>query len=219
MHRLIGAAAAAVAVALAGAGAALGFGGAQLDAKACGGGKLAVNVVQAITNDADSGVAGNVWAFDDLTRQIQVWQTGATTFCAIVRYEGTFTTNAGASPGGSGAVSAGIRGQFDGGYRTTQFTATLAPTKPTHGFIGRYDYACDLSFDCPGYVDWTSFYFTGVSGYDLAWWGWQYRAGANGTWVNSVDGNSGDITGAAGPGRGAGGAHAPAGHGPGGHDR
>ena len=46
---------------------------------------------------------------------------------------------------------------------------------------------------CPGLVDWTAQYFSSTSGYDLAWWGWEYRAGRHGTWVNALSGNSGDI--------------------------
>ena len=36
---------------------------------------------------------------------------------------------------------------------------------------------------------------TTTSGFDVgAWWGWVYHAGSNGSWVNAVSGNSGDIT-------------------------
>jgi len=171
--------------------------GPQLAASACGPGTLVVNVEQKVRNDADSGVAGNAWAFDDYERHIKVWQTGSSpdTFCATVSYEGKFTTNAGASPGNTGTVEAGVRGRFEGGYRTTQFTGTFSPTEPTHGNLGVFDYRCDISFNCPGYVPWTTFYFTSTSGFDLAWWGWIYHAGKNGTWVNAISGNAGDITG------------------------
>lgn len=170
----------------------------QLDKSRCGAGELIVDVEHGVLNDHDSGVAGNSWALDAYEREIRVWQTGVNTFCAIVRYDGEFVTLAGASPGGSSTVAAGVEGDLEGGYRTTEFTATFAPTRPTDGDLGTFDYGCDVSPSCPGRVSWFGFYFTNISGLDLAWWGWSYDAGDNGFWVNSIDGNSGDITGSAG---------------------
>jgi hypothetical protein len=63
------------------------------------------------------------------------------------------------------------------------------------GSIGTFDYKCDAFGNCPGYANWTEFYFTAISGFDLAWWGWVYHAGDNGSWVNSIFRNSGNITG------------------------
>jgi hypothetical protein len=173
--------------------------GAQLHsgASACPGGTLVVNVVQKITGDADSGVAGNAWAYDDLVRQIQVVQTAPGSFCATVKYQGNFTTNEGPSPNATATVAEGVVGTFEGGYVSAVFTATLraAPGARTRGSIGTYPYDCDAAFNCPGYVDWTTLYFENVSGWGLAWWGWVYHAGNNGSWVNSIEGNTGDITG------------------------
>lgn len=173
--------------------------GAQLHsgASACPSGTLVVNVVQKVLNDADSGVAGNTWALDEFVRQIQVVQTGSNTFCATVKFEGSFTTFAGTSPGGTSSVSQGVVGHFQGGYVSTQFSATLksAPDVSTRGNIGIIDYRCDVAPNCPGYLDWKTFYFDNVSGFDLEWWGWIYRAGNNGSWLNVISGNSGDITG------------------------
>lgn len=169
----------------------------QLDESGCGGGELVVDMEQNVLNDHDSGVAGNSWALDAYEREIRVWQTGVNTFCAIVRYDGEFVTLAGTSPGGSSTVAAGVEGDLEGGYRTTAFTATFAPTRPTEGDLGTFDYGCDVSPSCPGRVSWFGFYFTNISGLDLAWWGWSYDAGENGFWVNSIDGNSGEITGSA----------------------
>lgn len=169
--------------------------GPQLAASACGaGGAPVINAVEAVRNDDDSGVAGNAWASDDYMRTIQVWHVGTDTYCAIVRYVGSFTTRAGASPSGAGVVAAGIRGVMHGGYRSTSFTATLRsdPAWKTHGFVGVVDYRCDGSFSCPGRVSWLAQYFSSNT-FDYAWWGWEYRAGSHGTWINSVDGNSGDI--------------------------
>jgi hypothetical protein len=148
-----------------------------------------------VRNDADSGVGGNAWAFDNFVRQIVVVKTGDRTYCAITRYGGVFTTIDGTSPGGAGHVSAGIVGAFGGGYRSTAFTADFAPTKPTSGSIGTVNYGCDASFNCPGRFDWTTLYFTNVAGFDLAWWGWLYKTQAHGTWLNAITGNVGDIAG------------------------
>lgn len=173
----------------------------ELTRQACGGGTLVVDVEQHVLNDADSGSGGNNWALDHYGRHIRVWRQGPNTFCATVRYEGEFTTFAGISPGATGTVDAGITGEMAGGYRTTHFTATLlaSPGYPTQGNIGTFDYGCDVAGTCPGRVSWLPFYFSGVTNFDLDWWGWTYQAEHNGSWINAVTGNSGDITGSATP--------------------
>ena len=170
--------------------------GPQLAASACGTDRsLVINVVEAVVDDRDDGVHGNVWASDSYMRMIQVWQTGADTFCATVRYAGSFVTIAGDSPGGTGSVAAGIRGVMHGGYRSTSFHATLlaSPAWRTRGFVGVVDYGCHGTTTCPGRIDWVGQYFSGAGDFALAWWGWEYRAGSHGTWINAADGNSGDI--------------------------
>ncbi len=176
------------------------FGANELKKSACANtvGAPVINVEQQVKNDADSAVGGNAWAMDHYKREIVVYKTtAANTYCAIVKYEGGFVTLAGASPQNTGTVGAGIKGAMSGGYRSTLFTGTLKsnPSKPTHGSIGTYDYACDTSFNCPGVVNWRTLYFDNISGFDLAWWGWQYKTAKNGSWINAVTGNVGDITG------------------------
>jgi hypothetical protein len=182
--------------------AAASFGGdlaANLSPSQCAG-TLVISVAEGVRNDIDSGTAGNFWAYDDFVRSIKVWKTGSSTYCAILGYAGTFTTVAGRSPQNTADIPAGIRGFFYGGYRTVSFTATQRATPlgswPTQGFVGVVDYKCNATTaDCPGYIDWVAQYFTDKSGptLDLAWWGWEYRAGRHGTWVNASTGNSGDI--------------------------
>ena len=160
-----------------------------------GSGRPIINVVQRIQNDIDSGVNGNYWAYDDLRRHIQVWQTGTNAYCAVVRDQGSFTTVAGDSPGGSTTIAAGITGTFKGGY-TARITGTLkaTPGASTRGFIGDFDYQCDASTgNCPGYVSWPDLYFNTGSTFDYISWGWIYHGGNNGRWVNAVTGNRGDI--------------------------
>jgi hypothetical protein len=157
---------------------------------------IVVWVTQLVMNDVDSGVAGNAWAVDKYAREILVRRTGHKTYCAALRYyDGAFATVAGISPGGTGFVSDGISGTLTGGYKTVNFRARFRPLAPTSGDIGVADFACDLSFTCPGAVSWLDLYFTDVQGFALDWWAWIYDAGANGLWVNRSTGNSGDILG------------------------
>jgi len=171
--------------------------GSEVDAGQCPPGKLVLNVTHKVVNDADSGVASNYWAYDDYNKHIQVWQASPDAFCAIVRYVGSFTTVATRSPGNTDDISAGITGTFEGGYRAN-ITGTLNPdpTSRTRGYLGPFDYQWggDPADGTIIPFDWVGTYFSSISIFDQVWWGWIYHAGANGTWVNAVSGNSGDIT-------------------------
>jgi hypothetical protein len=168
-----------------------------LTAAACGSGTVVVFALERVLNDADSGVAGNAWAFDNYWRRLIVVRTGYNQYCVVTRYLGRFTTNEGTSPGGTGTVAAGDTGFFAGGYRSTTFTAKFTPAMPQLGKLGIFDYQCDTSFNCPGYVDWTKWYFNNGAGVPLtlAYWGWLYGSAGHGLWKNSITGNAGDITG------------------------
>lgn len=177
--------------------------GSELNAGQCPDGDLVINVTHKVVNGLDSGVK-DWWAFVDYNRTIQVWQTGEDKFCALVKYKGHFITLEGSSPMNTDAdgIAAGIKGTFRGGYRMI-ITGTLKgalQTFPWRGTIGTFDFECvatnypDHSAACPGIFVWQDEYFeTGyVKKYE--WWGWKYHAGKNGTWVNSSEGNTGDIT-------------------------
>jgi len=185
----------------------------EVNPEQCGPGPLVINVTEKIVNSLDSGVL-SWWAFTDYNRLIQVRQTGPTAFCAIVRYQGKFTTAGGPSPAGTDpSIAAGIQGTFEGGYRAALSGSLLAsPTWPTRGSVGVTDHQCswtDSNNDgvfnygeesCPGVLNWTEQYFSGSS-FSYEWWGWIYHGGSNGTWVNACSGpdpdcpgNSGDIT-------------------------
>ncbi len=157
---------------------------------------LEINVTRKVENDPTLDPAGNnKWATLDYIQHIQVWKVGsvpvpggAEKFCALVRYQGSFTTLAGKSPQGTGSVGSGIDGSFEGGYRLV-FNADELPTpsESTRGHIG--------TFTGPGGLfDWRTFFFMNIGPNDLQWWGWIYHGGNNGAWVNSVIGNQGDIT-------------------------
>lgn len=177
--------------------------GSQVNPGQCDGapGKLVINITHKVTNDLDSAVGGGFWAYDDYNKHIQVWQLNTNTFCADVRYQGSFVTDDGLSPQGTDTIAAGIEGTFEGGYRAT-IVGTLNASSPyrTKGSIGTFDYGCDVDTDpgdyssCTGLFSWVATYFTSVSSFTFDWWGWVYHGGSNGTWVNSSDGNQGDIT-------------------------
>ena len=170
--------------------------GAAIDPKAnCPSGQYVVNATQTILNDASRGVAGNTWAFRNYWRTIVIVRTGNNTYCAATRDWGSYSTVAGTSPGATGAVSSGLAGSFSGGIRSNVFRATFRPSVPTTGSFGTYDYRCDASLVCPGYVDWRSLYFTNIRDYDLTWWNWTYYGGDYGFWQDYALGTAGDIVG------------------------
>lgn len=158
-------------------------------------GKPVINVTQAVVNDADSGQAGNYWAFDNYKRHIQVWTRPEGSYCALVSYEGAFDAQAGqVSPGNTGILTGNEDGQLHGGRRATIIgTLKTVPSWPTDGSVGLTDYQCDLSGNCPGFVSWPGQYFESGFSYSDDWWGWIYRAEENGTWINAITGNLGDV--------------------------
>ena len=157
-----------------------------------------VDVNFKLINDYDSGIGGNAWANDTIHRNLEIWKTGSTTFCAIVKDNGKIVTFAGESPNGSGQVGAGVKGVMDGGYITGQFTGSQIsnPAYAKHGQLGTFDLQCVNAYTCPGAHPTVSSYVSGYAG-QLSWWGWEYNTCQNGNWVNSSDGNFGDITGSA----------------------
>jgi hypothetical protein len=149
-------------------------------------GQALVNVHYTYTSP-DSGLGGNDWANDTINRQLEIWEVDGG-YCASVKDQGSFVTVAGASPGNTDTVSAGITSKLKGGYTTTllTLTGTFNPNNmPTRGNLGTYDH-----------TNRPSFMSYGLSG-GLADWGWVYETANNGSWVNASipPGNSGDITG------------------------
>lgn len=174
----------------------------QLNAKACDKeGKVVINVEEKVTNDVDSGFAGN-WAIDNYTRSIKVWKADSDNtnqWCAVLKYDGKFNAVQGQTgPGGTGVIGANVNGEMNGGYRAT-FDGTLksSPLWPTHGSVGVVDYGCDITGATCNYVSWTDQYFDGVTNFDQPWWGWIYKANKkHGTWLNQINvlqANSGNI--------------------------
>ena len=170
----------------------------QLNPKKCDPiGVPLVNVTYRLTNDYDSAVGGTAWANDTFFRNLRIWATYGG-LCAIVVDQGTFVTFAGPSPNGTGTVSAGRQGTIVGGYRTGVFPGYVlaSPDYRIFGYLGTFDLQCTGANACPGAHPTISSF---VANYDssLPWWGWQYntKKHPHQQWINSSDGNSGDITG------------------------
>ncbi len=182
---------------------------------ACPPGDQVLNVSYKIVNSLDSGTGINDagapwWAVIDYVLQVKVHRTGRNTFCATVKTEGSFASVGGDGPGCAndascgtlaGRLEPGVVGTFQGGYTET-FGGTFTPgSQRTKGSLGTFDQACDptqASGGCTGagVTRWLGLYFSGVTGFDFdEWWGWVYHAGHNGSWVNAIDGNQGNITG------------------------
>jgi hypothetical protein len=181
----------------------------------CPSGDKILNINYKIINSVDSGTGDNDdgapwWAVIDYVAHVQVVELGPDEFCATVRTQGSFESVGGDGPGcvndsncglDEGRLEAGVIGTFQGGY-TEEFTGTFAPGDlRTKGSLGTFDHDCDPAVpggDCDGggVTRWRDLYFTGVAGFAFdEWWGWVYRAGNNGVWVNGSDGNDGNITG------------------------
>jgi hypothetical protein len=154
---------------------------------------LVVDAYNTVTNAADYGADGHVWALDDLTNTIQIWHLGGDAYCVKVHSFGTSTTFAGVSPEGTGTVRAGVIAAADGGWYE-RINGTFAPTVPTTGFIGTIDAQCNQDGTCaqplPGVA---GLYFSSVHHDDFGAFSFTADAGACGTWRQSAGGNTGDI--------------------------
>jgi hypothetical protein len=169
--------------------------GSHINAASCDrSGPPLINVTGKVAGDVDSGQAGNYWAFDEFNRTIQMWKQADGKYCAVVRFSGKFDAQAGAmSPGATGPLTGEEDGTFEGGYwAIIDGTLFSAPVWKTRGNVGKLDYNCTLNGSCAGYVSWLDQYFSDVSSFDQPWWGWVYH-GVRNSWVNSSDGNSGDV--------------------------
>jgi len=163
----------------------------------CPSGKVIVYVTQNVRNSSDQGVLGNVWAIANYQRILTVIQETPNTFCATTMYRnGSFTTFAGPSPGGTGVVSEGVQGPISSAYRTTTFFGVLQPypLEPVSGSFTT-DYQCDSQGNCPGLVDWTTFYFASTLGFTANYWSYGYITSSHGNWLQNPARGYGDITG------------------------
>ena len=103
--------------------------------------KLVLNITYKVLNNPDSGVAGNYWALDEMNRHVQVWQTGPTSYRAVVSDEGKFTTFVGTtSPGGTGTIASEVTGTLHGGYDATSFSQFLPSVGQNGGLALHYGF-------------------------------------------------------------------------------
>lgn len=157
---------------------------------------LLVDVTQGVTNDVDSGLHGN-WAIDNYGRHIKVWrlQVEGNTYCADVRYDGTFDVQPGVlSPQNGNPLTGNEDGIMTGGRRAQivgHFLGDGSAWSLT-GFVGSYDYGCAIDGTCTGRFNWVNKYFNDFKYEDLNW-GWTYTSCGHGQWINASTGNSGDI--------------------------
>jgi len=162
------------------------------------GATILANITEDVLNVIDSGFGGNWWAHDDLNRHFQIWQVAENDYCVAVGDTGMSTTYAGTSPSGYSTVSEGVTGSIVGGYVVSVHGTFNAGNLPTDGYLGTFDRECDPdTSSCPGfYQTWTNYFETGFT-WDYVDWGWVYKAGNNGTWLNQDNvaaADSGDIT-------------------------
>jgi len=153
---------------------------------------LVVDSYGTFENSADYGADGHVWALDAGTHFIQIWSLGGNAFCVKVHDIGTSTTFAGPSPEGTGNVRAGVSASFDGTVYM-RYYGTLAPTVPTTGFIGDFDFRCSQDGTCTGSYFADSLYFSSVRHIDYGAFAFAAHAGACGTWSQTTSGDTGDI--------------------------
>lgn len=162
-------------------------------------GRPVVNVTQSVVNDIDSGFNG-YWAYDDYRRLIQMWEVDPGVFQAVVQYNGQFDAVAGQNEPGQnadGTLDGDESGPLLGGYAAT-ITGEWRdnPGWDTHGFVGEYDYEGDVQAGTrPGAFRWDFKYLKeSTVDFSFDWWGWIYRGGKHGTWVNAQSGSCGNIS-------------------------
>ena len=145
------------------------------------GSKPVVRAHASVVNDVDSGYNG-YWAIDNYTLHIQIWQEPNGTFLFVLTYQGTSTTYPGVySPGAQDAVEGAHGVARMEGYIAGWASATFAPTHPTKGQLGTYDYGGQVSdlttvnhygngAAPPNAIDWLGAYLSGntVSGESYA---------------------------------------------------
>ncbi len=157
---------------------------------------LVVDATQDIANVDDSGEAGNVWALDTVLERIRIWQVGTNFFCVQLDDIGSFTSFAGVSPAGTGTISAGVTGSLVG-TRYLSIGGIFSPTVPLFGYIGAIDAGCNQQGQCAstGYRVTARYFAGGINTIKFGWFSATYDGGSHGTFLQSTDGNVGDITG------------------------
>src|SRR6266404_1033519 len=147
---------------------------------------LVVDSYFSAENSGDYGADGHVWALDAGTLFIRIWRLGGDAYCLQIHDVGTFTTFAGLSPEGTGTVSGGVTGSFDG-TAYLRIYGKFAPTVPTAGFLGNFDAQCQQDGTCaqPILSIRRSYFPTGYQNVVGGAFAVSYDGGACGTWSQS----------------------------------
>ena len=173
--------------------------GSYVNASTCAGGTPVIDITYSVTNDSDSGLAGDWWAVDSYQKLVQVWRESDGTYCAVVHYAGQFTTLAGQESPGTTVphLTGGFTGTMAGGYTATfPYVLKSNPGYPTSGYIGSFNLGGGTGGNTAAF-DWVSTYFVVTDGFvsfAQPTWGWVYQGGSCGTWYNTSLGTTGDIT-------------------------
>ena len=145
------------------------------------------------TNVADIATDGHVWALDDYTQHVQVWRIGQKHYCFLIEYDGTWTSFAGVSPGGTGTISEGLTGTLHG-VRILRLTGEFNPQYPLSGHVADFDWQCGANGTCTGPTPSPSMYFSPITKVIGTWHEFHVTSAANGSWHDNKYGYSGDIT-------------------------
>ncbi|MEM0129700.1 MAG: hypothetical protein QXG65_06040, partial [Thermoplasmata archaeon] len=143
------------------------------------GSSLVVDPIVYVTNDVDSGDYA-YWAIDNYTLSFEIWKNPNGTFFYDLSYLGTATTYAGVVSPGAEVLQGGTAGTayvtYFSGYVAGWVTGTFAPSRPTSGFLGVFDYggsSANLGTSTTSYsgspppnpVNWIGQYFAGTPTY------------------------------------------------------
>ena len=173
----------------------------QAHAARAASGDTATFTIQTV-NRPDSGADGNIWAYDDLFRTVQVTDQGATAaagtelFQVTVTDEGTFTARQGQlTPSGTdktAVIANPVQGSVNGAVTYT-VTAPVGSLKPSQAFNTEDDNFADTPLVTTAALALEPF-TSGATVTATGAWSYTYKT-AEETWVNSSAGNTGNITG------------------------
>jgi hypothetical protein len=113
--------------------------------------------------------------------------------CFRIEYEGTWTSFAGVSPGGTGTISEGITGTFYG-MRILRLTGEFNPQYPLSGHVADFDWQCGADGTCTGPRPSPGMYFSPITNVNSTWYEFHATSASNDTWHDTKYGYSGDIT-------------------------
>ena len=156
---------------------------------------LVVDGTLTIDNVTDVGSGGHVWALDKITERVRVWEIGPRLFCVKREADVTWISYAGISPAGTGTISAGVTGTAHGS-KYLRVNGPFTPNYPTSGNIGHFDAQCQPDGNCAGIEPRiVTLYFPHFVHLDFGWFDYLVTSAGRGTWHQTPDGDTGDITG------------------------